>query len=567
MWNFDKYFHLNKKGKEKQPPESEPVVEIVPAVSQPEEPISLSEAVYLSELQGDPLEVWRRWAGEERPPLLSLASGIEPEKLQMKAEDLEKEKRRVADRLAQDAKSRLQEIRAAEEKSTDGKLAPKCCCYVSQNKLVAWIFVFPPVGDEEKITSAQVGAAMAQAGVESGVDAQAVVKVLQKAHYFELIPAAFGNPPVESKDGVIREHFPRELEPEVMVDENGNADYRSASYVQNVDKGDIICDIEPPVPGQNGMGVDGKVIAAASASPAKIPQGSNTQLSEDGLHLIATQTGYLEYAGGAFHVRPVLEIRTDVDYSTGNIDFVGDVHIHGDVRENFTVQAKGTIIIDGLVEAAKIIAGGDLLISSGVVGDDRAALYSAGNVRAKYLENCIVYSGRRVYSDCIVASQIFCDDAVIVTSGRGSIIGGNLTANNAVQAKMIGARSGRQTELRLGEMPYAKLKLESIEEELVQTQEEKRSLEIQLADMERYAVSGERTGKAKIRKVALDVKLSKLEKQKEQIMQTKPDWSRCIISCDIMYPVTKVTIGDKTEYVELVQNQYVKRYTGAFGKT
>lgn len=62
--------------------------------------------------------------------------------------------------------------------------------------------------------------------------------------------------------------------------------------------------------------------------------------------LIATMDGHLEYSNGAFYVRPVLEIRGDVDYSTGNIDFIGDVQIAGDVRENFSVRATGSITVD-----------------------------------------------------------------------------------------------------------------------------------------------------------------------------------------------------------------------------
>ena len=70
--------------------------------------------------------------------------------------------------------------------------------------------------------------------------------------------------------------------------------------------------------------------------------------------MIAARSGHLEFANNAFHVRPVLEIKGDVDYGTGNIDFNGDVHIFGDVREGFDVRATGTIIINGLVEAATV---------------------------------------------------------------------------------------------------------------------------------------------------------------------------------------------------------------------
>ena len=99
------------------------------------------------------------------------------------------------------------------------------------------------------------------------------------------------------------------------------------------------------------------------------------------MRLIATQDGHLTFAHEAFQVSPLLEIQGDVDYSTGNIDFSGDVHICGDVRENFTVHAQGTVTVDGLVEAATVEAGGDLVIARGVVGDGRALLKSNGCVR------------------------------------------------------------------------------------------------------------------------------------------------------------------------------------------
>ncbi len=175
---------------------------------------------------------------------------------------------------------------------------------------------------------------------------------------------------------------------------------------------------------------------------------------------MATQSGHLEYANEGFQVRPVLEINSDVDYSTGNIDFPGDVHIHGDVRENFEVRAKGNIVVDGIVEAATIVAGGDLLISRGVVGDERALLRSKGNLRVKFLENCKVYAKASVYADSIITSQVYSDETICVTSGRGSIIGGELSAARMIQAKLLGARSGRETHLTLGEMSNRKHELD-----------------------------------------------------------------------------------------------------------
>lgn len=565
MFHFRKGIHTNKEEKENQPVEMEPAPDVAPIDCHQTESQTIENAVFLEsfhlpEMKDDLLRLWRRWAGDRLPPILSLASGIAPENLPERFSVVEREKLQIAVKLGRDAKNRIAEIQALERKDSEVELPAECCCYVSEDRIAAWLFVFPPVGKGEGLSSETLGKALEKSDVKNGIDTKRVIEILKNPPYFELTSIAFGTPPVQGRDGAVIEKFPHEVVQEILVDENGNADYRSVSYVQNVEKGQMICEIELPVPGTDGMGVDGKVVPAAAVTPAKVPQGRNTQLSEDGLHLFASQSGHLEYVNGAFRVHPVLEIATDVDYSTGNIDFVGDVHIHGDVRENFKVQAKGTIMIDGLVEAATIEAGGDLLISSGVVGDNRAVLRSAGNVRAKYLESCQVYAGRSVYADCVVASQICCDGSVIVTSGRGSIIGGNLIAGESVRAKMIGARSGRQTEITLGEFPYTEEELKTIETEITQTQSEKESLETKILDMERCEVVGERIAKAKIKKVALDVKLGKLEKQKSKQSERKPDLAQCSIVCEAIYPITKIEIGQYAGYIDNVRYQYKVRY-------
>ena len=46
------------------------------------------------------------------------------------------------------------------------------------------------------------------------------------------------------------------------------------------------------------------------------------------------------------------------------------------------MQAKGNIVIDGMVEGAVIEAGGDIIIRKGVLGDGRAVIKSQRSVNA-----------------------------------------------------------------------------------------------------------------------------------------------------------------------------------------
>lgn len=551
--------------------------------SVPEREPDLEEEARLPEMKGALLQVWQKYAGPVvPPPRLSLLGGMRPEEIHRDVSELARARVRLTAQMEQDAKKRIRAIEAAEKAAAEAEqkrqaaglqegapsepilpsLNASCTVYVSLDKMVAWAFLFPPLGEGD-LPAEAVGDAMQAAGVTTGIDSGAVVRIFQEKPYFRLVPVAIGVPAVEGVNGEVEELFPREVTHEVKIDENGMADYRSLNYVLQVEKDQTICNISLPEPGEPGLRVDGKVVEPKRVSAAKVPRGINTTITEDGLQLIATMAGHLEYANGAFHVRPLLEIKGDVDYSTGNIDFQGDVHVFGDVRENFMVRATGTITVDGLVEAAVVEAGGDLLITRGVVGDNRALLRSKGNVRVKYLENCVVYAGQGVYADCIMTSQIFSDDVISVTTGRGSVIGGALTAAHSIKAMMIGAQSGRRTELTLGILPYVQSEMQNALEDLDNITRESKELDRQLSWLEsnqgQEGISS-KLAKAKMRKSVLGMKEQQIMKRQERLLGMMVDLSKCRLECDIIYPVTSLTVQDVTHVITEMHRRYHVAY-------
>ena len=505
------------------------------------------DAGRLPPLKGSLLQVWRMWS-DSLPPILSLTLGLDIQRLQLDEHQLEREKVRLTVQLEQDAKKRVQEIENA-KKNGISALDARCQVYISRDKMIAWLFMFPPFGKTGTVSMEGIANALQTNNVTTGILTSAVLYAYKEKAYYELIPIALGTPAVQGTDGNVTEHFERALPFEVKVDEYGMADYKSSNYVRQVMKDDVICDISLPVPGQSGLRIDGTVVEPKAVKAARVPKGANTMVTEDGLQLIATMDGHLEYTNQAFHVRAVLNITGDVDYEIGNINFVGDVHIKGDVRENFSVVATGSVTVDGLVEAASIDAGGDLLVTKGVVGDNRALIRSKGCIRAKYLENCVVYAGKGIYADCIMNSQVFSDKCVDVYSGRGSIIGGAVTAAEGIRAKMIGAASGRRTELTLGVLPYIQNELHNIQGDIAANRHEKEELEKQLAYLERHqGIEGSdaRVAKARMRKSVLEMKEQQLLKRQEKLEPMMPDIAKCRLECDAIYPVTVLTVQDAT---------------------
>ena len=520
------------------PEETSPAPTSAEAEKKPETELAAPQYI---DMQGSLLELWRKFNDDEltpgRMPMLDeeRLNALHPTKQKFELERL-----RLAAQLETDAKKRLDEIHRAQERENKA-LDAICRVYVSKDKLIAWCFAFPPYEGGEELSSAMVGMALEKAGVKVGIDPQGMVSMFQEPRYLRLVPMAFGEPPVEGEDGQITENFPRELTREVVVDEHGIADYRAMNYVQIIKKGSVICDITPPVKGTPGTRLDGKPIPPRSVQMPKVPHGVNTTLSEDGRQLLATMDGHLEYTNGAFHVRPVLEIHGDVDYNTGNIDFIGDVQITGDVRENFSVRATGSITVDGIVEGATVDAGGDLTITRGVVGDNHALLKCRGVFRVKYVENSRVCAGGSIYADCIMTSQVYSDQAIEVTEGHGSIIGGTLTAGEAIRANTIGAQSGRRTELTLGVLPYTESEREKIADQVHEVEHEIETLEWEYKHLEGKdpAKAAEKRGRLPI----LQLKASRLAKKYEELKGREADITKCRFECGTVYPMTSLQLG------------------------
>src|SRR5208337_5226117 len=108
----------------------------------------------------------------------------------------------------------------------------------------------------------------------------------------------------------------------------------------------------------------------------------------DGGRVIASCDGRFQVTADSFWVDEVLDILGDVDLRVGNIDFPGDVVIRGEIRDGFAVKAGKSILCTGVIGAARIECGGNLVSQRGIVGREKAVIKAGGAVEAKFLEGC-----------------------------------------------------------------------------------------------------------------------------------------------------------------------------------
>lgn len=418
--------------------------------------------------------------------------------------------------------------------------------FSTKSQMAAWLLVYPPVGQGREVSRDMLVQALEENEVEFGVDAALLDKLpMDGNRYFRLFLAAEGSPAVHGKDGYTIDQFPRHKKREMKINEAGQVDYAELNIVNNADQGDVICQIVEPTEGVAGRNISNRELPAKDGKKVIVPKGRNTALSEDGTTLIATKPGHVEFDGRNFQVKPVMEIGKNVDYSTGNINFLGDIHIRGDVCSGFTVRAMGNITVDGVVEASTIEAGGDLVVVKGVKGNNQAVIKACGSIYAKYLESTLVCVKEELQTDCIINCNVYSDGQIQACSGRGIIIGGKIRAAGEVKANIVGSKSECLTSIILGGHPSDDFEYETLLREIEE-------LESEFDELERQPESPTKVRNLPMVRMKLSVNRTRLKQFETYIQEAKEEPQdqeqdeRCLV-CGIAYPGTEVTISDVTK--------------------
>ncbi|MDI9458192.1 MAG: FapA family protein [Bacillota bacterium] len=145
-------------------------------------------------------------------------------------------------------------------------------------------------------------------------------------------------------------------------------DFLDRGSFNAVNAGDVLACLHHPVPGTPGKDVYGKVVPPPAARSPRLVAGSGVKLVKNGTMAVAEVTGRPILRRGVLQVNPQLVIGQNVDLSTGNVEFRGDVAVLGDVQESLTVKAGGSVDVRGSVFHADIVAEEDVIISDKLIG-------------------------------------------------------------------------------------------------------------------------------------------------------------------------------------------------------
>ncbi len=266
---------------------------------------------------------------------------------------------------------------------------------------------------------------------------------------------AFATPVVHGADGSVVWCVEEVQDGDNQAQDNSNESDAVSHYgrcsFEMVQTGDIVGKVHAAESGQDGRDVTGATIIAKPGKDAKLTIDESIMKQADG-SLTAQRDGVLYREAAKAQIRKHIQIRDYVDFSTGNINFDGDITIDRGIRDCFVVKATGKIEVKGLIEAATVEAGKDLNVYGGFAGRERGHVRIGGCLRGKYLDNVC---GHVKQDLCIDREVINCELTIDgkIASTHGSIIGGTLTPTGEVVIGTLGSGADVITEVVIGSVP------------------------------------------------------------------------------------------------------------------
>jgi uncharacterized protein (DUF342 family) len=355
---------------------------------------------------------------------------------------------------------------------------------ITPDEMSCKITVIPPE-DGKFGTLEDVRAALAKYNVIYGVDEARLAELTQKIQNVasgsaELetveMEVALGTPVQQGEDArlefLYKKETPVEEKPAVAVfeeSEDGRIDYHDALHqIENIAKGTLLLRKIHPTKGVPGQTVTGKVIEAKDGKDIEIVCGKGAIFNpENKDEVIADADGQVIVKENRISVMSIYEVPGDVDFTVGNIDFVGTVNIRGDVKDGFKVFAGEDLIIQGVVEAAELKAGGKLVIGGGLSGSDRAVVTCQGDATIKYIRNAHVeVGGSLTVAQAVMHSKVVVGKKCIVAGKKGVIVGGQVIAGEEITAASMGSNFATPTEVIVGEMVGVRDELQKFESEI-----------------------------------------------------------------------------------------------------
>lgn len=431
---------------------------------------------------------------------------------------------------------------------------------ITEDEMQGFLYIEKELWDNYK-DEASIRQFLGQKGITHGIIEENLKELVDKQLYNREILIAEGDQPENGVDGYYEYKFNQDFSKRPKIRPDGTVDYWSIKMIETVEQGQVIAIYHKAYQGRDGMNVKGRIVLAKRGRDQVPLRGKGFERSEDGNIYTALIDGKIEMMNGRITILPVYEINGDVDLSVGNIDFRGDVIIHGGVCTGVSIKATGTVTIDGIVEGAQITAGRDVVLRSGVMGASRASVTSRGNISAKFFEYTRVHANGSIQADVFLNCKVSCGESITLDGKKASIVGGDVWAIEKISVHTLGSDGEVRTKVRIGNDAAVMRRISILRSKIEVEQENLQRIEDGLKKLQDVKNDPRRTDllRVKIRDSALladdAAELDKLEKQVERARGGNITvQGKVYPGVSVEMDDLRVTVKEEQERLEFVKN-------------
>lgn len=458
---------------------------------------------------------------------------------------------------------------------TSDKMIPKSESVrldISGDKMTVTARFYPPSTNGNLLDKDGIITELSMAGVKAGVMEGTMNDFLAHREYCKDYVLAKGIEPVHGKDAFITYHFNTDVSLKPTVNEDGSVDFHNLNNIARVNAGDVLATLTKEDAGHPGINVCGEVIKPREVKRIKLKHGRNITLTEDGSQLISDVDGHASLVEDKVFVSNIYEVE-DVDASTGDITYEGNVLVKGNVRSGYSIVAKGNIEVNGVIEGAYLRAEGDILLKRGIQGMGKADVECEGNLVAKFIENAKVVAGGYIQTDSIMHSHVVAKGEIEVTGKKGFVTGGVVRSAKIISAKNIGSPMGTDTLLEVGVDPIMKEHYQTLQTDIKEAEKVLNTIKPVLNAFGKKMGHGEKLTKDQLDNLKAmqkavtenEQKIVQSVKEMEEIEGLlKTETNACVKAQGFVYPGVKIVISDASLYIR--ENQTFCRFVREKGE-
>lgn len=253
-------------------------------------------------------------------------------------------------------------------------------------------------------------------------------------------------------------------------------DYRAGKFYSVVIENTPILKYQPAERSTPGFNVMGDVLSAEDGkdiSFGKDWKGIEKDPQNPNIYLASFRGHPVNLSPGA-RIDKTLQFR-GVNLSTGHIDFDGSIEINGDVEPAMKIKVTGDVHVKGTVERAEIIAGNDITVTGGILGEEtkiaeyihndeddteqkeviidyQCSLKAGGEIEAKFVNFSEIEATNIHIREYAFHSSLMSKNSIYMgqNGGKGIIVGGIAKADSAVRANALGNETYTPTKIIAG---------------------------------------------------------------------------------------------------------------------